>query len=137
MDTSRRCNVLLIDDDRDHAALISLILTREYHDAIMIAPGGPQGIERARQKPPDLILVRLMLLAGGLDGCQVCERLKADPATRGVPVLLFAAKPPGDVYAEAQRCGAAGYLEQPFRPAALCAAREALVRGETYYPENS
>ncbi len=134
MDPSPACNVLLIDDDQDHAKLVALILTRQYQDVITVAGSGPQGIELAGQNRPDIIIVRLMLIDGGLHGYEVCRRLNADPATRPIPVLLFAAKRPADVYPEAQRCGAAGYLYQPYRPSTLCAARDALLRGETYYP---
>jgi DNA-binding response OmpR family regulator len=63
-----------------------------------------------------------------------CVQLKQNPTVSHVPVLLQAALASEKVYPRAPTCGAAGYLEQPYKPQALVAACEAALRGETYYP---
>jgi DNA-binding response OmpR family regulator len=115
-----------------HAELIKLIISKRYKDIIRVVTTGVAGIEVAQQEPPDIAIVRLMFQ--GIDGYEICQRLKAIPTLIQVPVLLFAARDPQDVYPEAQCYGAAGYLYQPYHPDSLYAARNALLRGETYYP---
>ncbi|MBN1218686.1 MAG: response regulator [Anaerolineae bacterium] len=132
MDVPQACNILLIEDVPCHAELIELVISKRYHDTISVATTGLQGIELAQQAPPDLVFIRLMLM--DMDGYEVCRRIKAIPSLRQVPVLLFAAIKPDMVYPEARRCGAAGYLSQPYLVDDLYAARDALLCGETYYP---
>lgn len=133
MNVPEACDVLLIDDYPDHAGLVTMVLSRRYRDTVRVAETGLQGIEFAQQKRPDIILVRLRLM--DMDGYQVCRRIKASPSLEQVPLLLFAAaKASDDLYSEAQRSGAAGYLYQPFHVDELCTARNTLLCGGTYYP---
>ncbi len=133
-DEASRCKVLIIDDDPDFANLVELILDRKCHDAVRIAASASEGLIAAEQVPPDFIIARIMMYE--MSGYEVCRRLKMKPALKNVPVLLQAAMPPGRAYPEAQRVGAAGYLCAPFHHQALLAARDALLRGDTYYPSS-
>jgi len=74
------------------------------------------------------------MLMDGIDGYEICRRLKATPHLKQVPVLLFGAKQPLEVYQEAKLCGAEGYLYQPYHPDQIYAACEALLAGKTYFP---
>ena len=69
-----------------------------------------------------------------LDGWEVYLRLREVPVLRNVPVLFQAAIASERVYPEAQRIGAAGYVREPYGPQELLAARDAALRGDTYYP---
>ena len=135
MDVSEPCDILLIEPDPNHARLITIILAHAYTDTVRVASSGLHAIELARQAPPDLAVVRLMPAnREDIDGYEVCRRFQADPDLRQIPVLVFAARSPAQAYSEAQQCGAAGYLSQPYQADMLYAARNALLRGETYYP---
>ena len=128
--TSRR--VLVIDDEPELIDLIRLMLVRFRNDEVIGAYGGQEGIEKAEQNPPDLIILDLMM--PGLTGYEVYEHLQAIPALQHIPVLFQSARPRWVAYPDAQRLDAAGYLCEPYRPQDLLAARDAALRGETYYP---
>jgi CheY-like chemotaxis protein len=124
--------VLVIDDCREIAELVRLILVRMRGDDVVLAADGAEGLSIAQQDPPDLIVLDLMM--PHLDGYTVLERLKEIPQLETVPVLFHAAIPRRSVYPNARRLGAAGYVLAPYSPQELVDARDAASRGETYYP---
>ncbi|MFI5008134.1 MAG: response regulator, partial [Solirubrobacterales bacterium] len=77
--------ILIVDDRRVNVGPLSAIL-REPGHAIAVAADGPSALESIRKSPPDLVLFDLRL--PGLDGFEVCGRLRADEATRSLPVLF-------------------------------------------------
>ena len=132
MDTPRSCKVLVIDDMREMEEMMGLLLSHERDDRVTFAHGGLEGVALAEQQPPELIILDLMM--PDLPGYQVFQRLRSMPALQNVPVLLLTVVPPQMVYEEAKRLGIAGYVCKPFEFPTLLAARDALLRGETYYP---
>lgn len=90
---------------------------------VFTAPAGAQGLELARSVTPDVILVDVMMPA--MDGYEVCRRVKADPTTAHVPVVLLTARRESDE-AHWRATGAAGVLRKPFRPDALAQEIRAL-----------
>jgi DNA-binding response OmpR family regulator len=128
--TGRR--VLVIDDEPELVDLIKLILTRSRNDQGIAAYDGQDGLMKAEQDPPDLIILDLMM--PGLNGYEVYERLKAIPALQHIPVLFLSDGPRSVFYPRVQHLGAAGCLCEPYGPQDLIAARDAALRGETYYP---
>ena len=133
MSISPARTILIIDDYPDAIRLFTLILTTKgRNDVVKAVSNGWEGLALAGQERPDVVLARLMLPE--LDGYEICRRFKAAPTLEHIPILLCAAKPPRDVYPEAQRCGAAGYLYEPFRPNELVTALDTVLRGGTYYP---
>jgi two-component system, OmpR family, alkaline phosphatase synthesis response regulator PhoP len=124
--------VLIIDDEPEVANLVKFILTRKCSDEVYIASSASAGLKIARQERPDLIIVRIMMYE--MNGYEVCRQLKAMLRLQDTPVLLQAAMDPKRVYPEAQRVGAAGYLCQPYHPQEVIAARDAVLRGDVYYP---
>jgi DNA-binding response OmpR family regulator len=131
-DEATGLKVLIIDDEPEVANLVKLILGRKCSDEVHIASSASEGFRIAAQEPPDLIIVRIMMYE--MNGYEVCRQLKAVQQLQYIPVLLQAAMDPKRVYPDAQRVGAAGYLCQPFRPQELIAARDAVLRGDVYYP---
>jgi DNA-binding response OmpR family regulator len=131
-DEASGLKVLIIDDEPEVANLVKLILTRECSDGVHISPSACKGLSNAEQERPDLIIVRIMMYE--MNGYEVCRQLKAMLRLQHVPVLLQAAMDPKRVYPQARRVGAAGYLCQPYHPQEVIAARDALVRGDVYYP---
>ena len=82
--------LVLIDDDADMRALTRLMLSRNNSLEIIEAGSGEQGLAAVRQARPDIVLLDLML--PDIDGWDVCRRLKADPQTAGIPIIILSAR---------------------------------------------
>ena len=104
--------VLIIDDERLVRKTTELLLRQVNMEAISVASGA-EGIEAAKKEQPDLILLDLVM--PDMDGWQVLSRLKADPASEKIPVIVFTA---GDFSFSDQRIkqrGAIGVCRKPFQ----------------------
>jgi CheY-like chemotaxis protein len=128
--TGRR--VLVIDDEPELIDLIKLMLARSRNDQVIAACDGQEGLVKAEQDPPDLIILDIMMPE--LDGWEVYARLKAIPSLANIPVLFQAALASSHAYPLMMQAGAQGYLCLPYRPQDLLAARDAALKGEMYYP---
>ncbi len=104
---------LIIDDDRDLLKLIQRTLEFTAGWEVHTAPSGASGLELARRLGPNVILVDVMMPE--IDGYEVCRRLKADPMTAGVPIVLLTARRDLDEH-RVKETGAAGVLFKPFQP---------------------
>ena len=112
-DPTDGATVLVVDDTPDNLALMSELLRDRYR--VKIANNGEKALRIAGAEPrPDLILLDVMM--PGMDGHEVCERLKADPATRDVPVIFLTAR--SDVADETRglALGAVDYITKPISP---------------------
>lgn len=111
--------VLVIDDDPWITRSTKMVLEAEGFD-VSTASNGEDGIARARQFPPAVILLDIMM--PGLDGWETLERLKVDEATKDTPVVVFSARAssrgPGDPRVSRDK-GAAGFVGKPFEPSRL------------------
>ncbi|HXG44074.1 MAG TPA: response regulator [Gemmatimonadales bacterium] len=108
--------VLIIDDDPDQRRLLERTLaTRGYR--VLLAADGEAGLALAVTGRPDAIVLDVMMPR--LNGFQTCRRLKAEPATASVPVVMLTAKDqPADEY-WAREVGANEYLTKPVEISAL------------------
>ena len=79
---------------------------------------GTKAIDVAATEPPDLVLLDLML-PGQYDGFEVCRRLRSDPSTRAVPVVIISALDDEQSRKRAADAGATAYYTKPFSPIAL------------------
>lgn len=128
-----RCRILAISDfDWTFSIRQRLDLGGCADDELRFAAGGLEGLAVVEQDPPDLIVYGLYTL--DLDGYEFCRRLKWIPALQDLPVLLVGWISPEIAYPKAQHAGAAGYLRNAVHSPELIVARNALLRGETYYP---
>lgn len=110
--------ILIADGDADNIRVLCGLLERHYR--IRIAANAVETRELALAAPsPDLILLDVM--RPGLDGYRVCERLKADPLTREIPVILMAARLAHGDEASVFTVGAADYVTKPIQPRQLLA----------------
>ena len=89
MNDTESKHILCIEDEPEMIDLIRLILGRRGFDVIGAA-GGKEGLEKALQKPPDLILLDLMM--PDMDGWEVYQQIKADEKFRDIPVIVVTAK---------------------------------------------
>jgi response regulator RpfG family c-di-GMP phosphodiesterase len=121
--------LLLVDDDAGLRALLRT--TFELVDLdVDEATGGLDALARVHADPPDVIVLDVQM--PGLDGLDVCRRLKADPATRSIPVILLSGSALGDGEA-----GADAFLTKPFSPLQLLAVVERLSGVPTRVPLSS
>jgi len=132
VETTKNCQVLVIDDMRELEEMLKLFLGHQRDDCVIYARGGLEGLELAEQNPPQLIILDLMM--PDLSGYDVFMRLQMMPKLKNVPVILLTVLPPQMVYPEAQKLGIAGYVCKPFDFDELLLARDTVLRGETYYP---
>jgi two-component system phosphate regulon response regulator PhoB len=119
--------ILVVDDEEDLLELVRYNLTKEGYDVACVV-SGEEALKAARKLPPDLIVLDLMLPA--VDGLEVCRRLKADPKTRDILIVMLTAKgEEADMVAGLER-GADDYIAKPFSPRVLSARVRALLRRE-------
>ena len=117
--------VLIIEDEPDIRDLLALHLEQEGY-AVTKSSDGADGLRLARGSVPDLILLDLML--PGMDGLEVCRRLRADPATRAVPLVMLTARSDELDRVLGLELGADDYVVKPFSPREVLARVRAVLR---------
>ena len=123
--SSRKATILIVEDDRDILEMIRYNLEREGF-RVLDSLDGERGIETALRSKPDLVLLDLML--PGVDGLEVCRRLRAERDTSDTPVLMLTAKSEETDVVVGLEMGADDYLTKPFSPRELVARIRALLR---------
>lgn len=108
-----KLNILIVEDDPQTVKLIKFILEKEDYSTIS-AKDGEEGLQMAREKKPDLIVLDLML--PGMDGYRVCEILKANPVTKKIPIIVLTALDTGVDFEKALEKKADWYITKPFEP---------------------
>jgi CheY-like chemotaxis protein len=105
--------VLVIDDDRLILEVLETVLDLEEFD-VVTAEDGESGLDRLREHRPDVVVCDVMM--PGLDGLEVCRRIKADPETADVPVVLLTARDREEDRAAGEAAGCDAYVIKPFSP---------------------
>ena len=118
-------DILVVEDEPDIRALIVHHLSRDGFRC-QTAAGGTEALARIRTALPDLVVLDLML--PGMDGLEVCRRLRADPATSRLPVIMLTAKADEVDRVVGLELGADDYLAKPFSPKELVARVRAVLR---------
>jgi len=103
-------NILLVDDDSDFRSMLKLMLTRMNH-TVTVAPRGEDGFTQATTNKFDLLIMDLMM--PDVDGYELTRRLRAEAATRNVPILVVTARTQPADRESALEAGADGYLTKP------------------------
>jgi CheY-like chemotaxis protein len=109
--------ILVVDDTPANIDVVKEILFPEYH--IQAAINGASALDLIARKKPDLILLDVMM--PGMDGYEVCRRLKEDVKTRSIPVIFLTAKDHVEDQARGFEIGAADYIMKPVNPTVLTA----------------
>jgi two-component system alkaline phosphatase synthesis response regulator PhoP len=118
-------DVLVVEDEPDIRSLIVHHLTRDGFRC-RAAGSGAEALARVRSVTPDLVVLDLML--PGMDGLEVCRRLRAEPATAGVPIIMLTAKADEVDRVVGLEMGADDYVVKPFSPKELVARVRAVLR---------
>ncbi len=108
--------ILVVDDQPANIQVVGAVLGRLGHE-IVPASDGPTGLRRLALRPPDLIL--LDLLMPEMDGCEVCRRIRANPEWKDIPVIFLSAADDKDFIVRALDSGGVDYITKPFNQAEL------------------
>ena len=117
--------ILVVEDD-EHIAYILRFLLERNGFAVEQAIDGRQALDRFARPPPDLVLMDIMLPYH--DGLELLDRLRGDPAWRGVPVLMLTAKAREADIVRALDLGADDYVTKPFQPEEVLARVRRMLR---------
>jgi len=109
--------ILVVEDQDSIRRMIEALIQARGYDVTAVA-SGTKAIDVAMTHPPDLVLLDLML-PGQYDGFEVCRRLRGDPSTSKVPVVVISALDDDNSRARATQAGATAYYTKPFSPIAL------------------
>ncbi len=121
--TTAKDTLLVIDDIPEHVTFLVEFLTKAGFQVLM-AQDGEQGIQKAEEAHPDLILLDVLML--GMDGFEVCRRLKSQENTKDIPVIFMTALAEIVNIVKGFELGAADYITKPFQSV------EALARIKTH-----
>ena len=117
--------ILVIEDERDIVEIIQYNLEREGY-SVLSATHGEKGLEIARAKRPAVVILDLML--PGLDGLEVAKRLRQDPNTREISIIMLTAKGEESDVILGLGVGADDYVTKPFKMKELLARVKAVLR---------
>lgn len=117
--------ILVVEDEPDIAELVKYHLDKAGLPARVVGDG-KQALDLIVREQPALVVLDLML--PGLDGMEVCRRLRASPATRGIPVIMLTAKAEEVDRIVGLEMGADDYVPKPFSPRELVARVKAVLR---------
>ncbi len=121
----KRESIVAIEDEPDLLEVVRYNLAREGYQ-ISGSEDGEEGLDLIRKLRPDLVLLDLML--PGIDGLEVCRRVKYDPATRNIPIIIVSAKGEESDVVTGLEMGADDYMTKPFSPRELVARVKAVLR---------
>jgi len=103
--------ILVVDDDQDNVTIArEILLSRGFE--VRVAYNGPSALASVEQQRPDLVLLDVMMPQ--MSGMEVLDRLRANPATAGVPVILVTAKDQDEDILAGYKYGADYYITKPF-----------------------
>jgi DNA-binding response OmpR family regulator len=106
--------ILIVEDEESLLKLESILLTSKGFD-VRGVPNGQAALDAIAESLPDLVLLDIMLPE--IDGFEVCRRIKSDPATRHLPVIMLTAKKSREDMARGEKVGADWYITKPFKSA--------------------
>lgn len=115
VERSEKPVILAVDDTPENLDVVKGILARDY--VVKVAINGLMALKIIEKMPPDLVLLDVMM--PGMDGYEVCRRLKANPESRDIPVIFLTAMDQTSDEAQGFSLGAADYISKPVNPPIL------------------
>ncbi|MFC1467587.1 response regulator [Verrucomicrobiota bacterium] len=126
--------ILAVEDEEDIRELLEFNLSRHGFD-VATAESGEDALELINKNRPDLVLLDLML--PGLDGFEICRRIKSRDATKDIPVIMLTARGEEADVVTGLELGADDYMTKPFSPRVLIARINAVIRRAPRNKKNS
>jgi two-component system phosphate regulon response regulator PhoB len=117
--------ILVVDDEEDIVELVELNIAREGY-RVLACGTGEQALKLAGSKLPSLVILDLML--PGIDGLEVCKKLKSDPKTENIPIVMLTAKGEESDIVTGLELGADDYITKPFSGKVLVARVRRILR---------
>lgn len=117
--------ILVVEDEEDILELVRYNLAKEGY-RVSVAVSGEDALKKVPVEEPDLIILDLML--PGVDGLEVCRRLKGDPRTQHIPIIMLTAKGEESDIVVGLEMGADDYVTKPFSPKVLLARMRSVLR---------
>jgi len=122
------CRVLVVDDMKANVDMLVEALRGEHK--LSVALDGEAALRAVQKSPPDLLLLDIVM--PGLDGYEVCRRLRADPATREIPIMFLSSLEDVKDKAKGFELGANDYLTKPFEILEVKARVRSLLKAKAY-----
>jgi two-component system phosphate regulon response regulator PhoB len=123
--------ILVVEDEEDILELVRYNLEKEGYEPVL-AESGEDALAAVEAQPPDLILLDLML--PGIDGLELCKRLKREPETNEIPIVMLTAKTEEADIVAGLELGAEDYITKPFSPKVMIARVRAVLRRVSQAP---
>jgi len=120
-----KAQIHIVEDDRSLAEVLDYNLRQEGYETL-VSNDGQEGLQKTRLRSPDLVVLDLMLPM--IDGLEICRRLRADPVTRNILVLMLTAKAEETDEVVGFSVGADDYVAKPFSVKVLLERIRALLR---------
>ena len=114
----RQYSILIVDDVAKNIQLVAKFLTKEGYN-LYFAQNGESTLKQIEKIPFDLILLDVMM--PGMDGFDVCQKIKSQEKTKDIPIIFLTAKTDDDAIARGFACGGVDYVTKPFAPTELVA----------------
>jgi len=127
-----RHTVLIVDDDEKNIKLLKAMLRKENYDLVG-AGCGEEALHITAERSPDIILLDIMM--PGIDGFEVCRRLKANEETKAVPVIIITALTEKQDRVKAMEAGADDFLNKPIEKTELVVRVKSLLRIKDYHDQ--
>jgi DNA-binding response OmpR family regulator len=124
--------ILIIEDSDSIRRMIEALVKARGFDVTAV-PSGAKGLDVAFETVPDVVLLDLNL-PGSYDGYEVCRRLRANPLTRGLPIVIITAMDDAESKRRAIEAGANAYYTKPFSPTALLKEIDSFQRRQKSLP---
>jgi two-component system phosphate regulon response regulator PhoB len=123
--------ILVVEDEKDILELVKYNLGKEGYKVAGVM-SGEEALGSIKDKPPDLVVLDLML--PGIDGLEVCRRLKQSDSSRDIPIIMLTAKGEESDIVTGLELGADDYIIKPFSPRVLLARIRAVLRRREVKP---
>jgi CheY-like chemotaxis protein len=125
-EATQQHKILIVDDTPENIQVLMAILANDY--LIVAARDGGKALALARTEPaPDMILLDVRM--PGMDGFEVCQRLKADEQTRSIPVIFVTTMTAEEDVRKGLQLGAVDYITKPYSPSLVKARIRAHLEG--------
>ncbi len=132
--TESKKTVLVVEDEEDILALLHFNLIKAGYD-VVCATCGEEGLDSVSKHKPDLVLLDLML--PGIDGLEICRRLRSQESTKDTPIIMLTAKGEESDVVKGLELGADDYVTKPFSIKVLLARVNTVIRRRTHPEEET